>query len=301
MANLGIYFGLITTFSYGVNTLLIQKGTRDMDASLGLWINTATSLVGLGLLTAFFLGQTWNTAHWNLPAMVSFLIAGFFTSWLGRRWMFQAIVRIGPAQAGTFQIANPLLTLVVAALLLHEMLSLHALLGLILSVLGLLFIAWDPATWRRRPAVTSGRTPVASGYIIAFISSVAYAIGAVFRKHGMMLWDQAALGALLGTFIGFVMMLPKTRAVWNFYRNPKLPKRGMAWFAFSGLATTVAQVALMASMRYLPTSIATLFVSLQPLVILPLSRFVFKSNEHLDARITAGCLAVVAGMVAITM
>lgn len=309
--NPGILEGILTTLTYGSNTLSIKIGSRYIDSRVGLFITNSASLFFL----LIFAGIQYfsHPFSWNWLGVVFFLASGVFTSWLGRLSMFKAVVLIGPAQTGTFQIANPILTLIVAAIALHDIPSARATGGLILSILGLLFISVPPE-WLERKSSAEPKPPrprltfwaklkavSSSGHFIAFFSSVFYAVGAVFRKQAEITWNEPVTGALLSTMIGLVLILPQIPTLRGLVGKGKNPRLGGLVYIVSGFLISIGQAALLASMFYLPSAIATLFVSLQPLIIIPASKFLFHTDELLDWRVISGCLAVVLGMVAIAI
>ncbi len=80
------------------------------------------------------------TASWQLEGFYLFLLAGAFSTYLGRWFFLESVVRFGPSRASIFQITSPLFTALMAWGLLNEALQPLELGGMGLALGGLLLI-----------------------------------------------------------------------------------------------------------------------------------------------------------------
>ena len=65
-------------------------------------------------------------------------------------------------------------------------------------------------------------------------------------------------------------------------------RSGMALYALIGVTTISAQMCVIASMRYIPLSIATLVTLCTPLLVFPLSHVLFRNQDKVTATTLAG-------------
>jgi drug/metabolite transporter (DMT)-like permease len=73
-----------------------------------------------------------------------FAAAGGFSTYLGRWFFYESVVRFGPAKASIFQISSPLFTAMMAWLLLGERLTLLVALGMVMTIAGLMLVSSKP-------------------------------------------------------------------------------------------------------------------------------------------------------------
>lgn len=73
-------------------------------------------------------------------------------------------------------------------------------------------------------------------------------------------------------------------------------RRGLLLYASSGVLTITAQILYIASMKWLPVSIATVINMSTPILVLPISYFLLKNQEGITWRTLLGVLLVLAGI-----
>ncbi len=91
-----------------------------------------------------------------------FAAAGGFSTYLGRWFFYESVVRFGPAKASIFQISSPLFTATVAWLLLGERLTPLVALGMVMTIAGLMLVSCKPGFFSRRGARSPRWRPTAS-------------------------------------------------------------------------------------------------------------------------------------------
>ncbi|WP_375141679.1 hypothetical protein [Bacillus sp. EB600] len=69
----------------------------------------------------------------------------------------------------------------------------------------------------------------------------------------------------------------------------------------SGMITISAQISVTASMIYIPISIANLITMSTPVIVTPISYFLFKNQEGITLRTVAGIILVMAGIFCIIL
>jgi len=77
--------------------------------------------------------------------------------------------------------------------------------------------------------------------------------------------------------------------------------KGVALYVLVGIANISGQICTIASMRYLPLSVAALVTLCTPLLVFPLSYWLFKNKEDIMVTVLLGSALTLLGMFLIVM
>ena len=138
---LGYLLAVAALLLFGSGILVTKFAASRITLDLGFLIATSTNVAfaALALLVQLVLRQ--EALTWNAQAFWLFAAAGGFSTYLGRWFFYEAVVRFGPAKASVFQVSSPLFTAVIAWLWLGEHLSLVAAVGLGVAISGLMLVS----------------------------------------------------------------------------------------------------------------------------------------------------------------
>ena len=75
----------------------------------------------------------------------------------------------------------------------------------------------------------------------------------------------------------------------------------MALYAVVGVANISGQICTIAAMRYIPLSVAALVTLCTPLLVIPLSLYLFKDRDALRATALLGAVLTLAGIALIVL
>lgn len=308
--------GALLLFTIGI--FLTKVASSRIHLNLGFLIATSTNVVFSALAFAVQLAMRPEGVQWNAQAFWLFAAAGAFATYLGRWFFYESVVRFGPAKASIFQISSPLFTALMAWLLLGEGLTLWVALGMVMTIGGLMLVSCKPGFFSRRNAVVdgafvgveppmSGRVPMLerlfqSVLLLGLGSSLAYAIGNVLRGTAVRSWNEPVLGALVGAVCGLALHLAFSsgkRELVNRLRTAS--HSGVRLYALIGVCTISAQISMIASMRYIPLSVATLVTLCTPILVFPLSHWLFKNNDEITATTLLGSALTLLGIFIIVM
>nr|WP_242485236.1 DMT family transporter [Peribacillus sp. TH27] len=286
-----------------------------LNLNLGFLISVAVNVLFAFFL--FFIQIIFFDAGdlaWHTKGFFLFLIAGFFGTYLGRWFFFETIAKLGPTRASAFQVTNPIFTTIIAWLFLKEQLSSRDLSSILLILFGLLLVSYIPQRSKneivkKRKVINFQPFPelsfkglVQSGILVALLSSLAYAIGNVIRGAAILNWDQPILGGALGALLGFVLHVATSKSKRNFWRQFKEADITGVWlYVISGIITISAQISVIASMRYIPISVANLITLSTPILVTPVSYFLFKNQEGITYQTLIGIGLVLSGLVFIVL
>lgn len=301
--------GAMLLFTTG--TLVTKAAAQRLDLSLGFVIATFVNVV----FAAALLGVQWmlrgQAAGWDAVAFGMFALAGFFATYLGRWFFYESVVRFGPAKASVFQVSSPLFTALIAWSLLGETVTPAVAAGMVLTVAGLVMVSIRPGV-TKAAVPPDGRTadaPAGRGtrllqsmLFLGLCSSLAYAAGNVLRGMAVRRWNEPVLGALVGAVCGLLLHIAFTADRAAMVRQLRKAHRGgVGCFALLGVTTISAQMCTIASMRYIPLSIATLITLCSPLLVFPLSHWLGQNHEPITPRTVVGCGLTLFGIFVIVL
>jgi drug/metabolite transporter (DMT)-like permease len=143
---------------------------------------------------------------------------------------------------------------------------------------------------------------IKSGILLAFLSSLSYAIGNVLRGAAIKNWNEPILGGIFGAVFGLVLFsITNKSARYFFAQIKKSDPKGVLMYVFSGMISISAQISVIASMRYMPISIANLITMSTPVIVTPISFFLFKNQEGITYRTIVGLIIVLVGIFSIIL
>jgi drug/metabolite transporter (DMT)-like permease len=289
--------------------VLTKVASSRIPLGLGFLIATVVNVAFAGVALLVQLIFRADALAWNTMAFWLFVVAGGFSTYLGRWFFYESVVRFGPAKASIFQVSSPLFTAFIAWVLLNERLSAIVLLGMIFTIAGLMMVAYKPGFFSRTPAPAGGGVGtkrslhdrlLESVLLLGLGSSLAYSIGNVLRGSAVRSWPEPLLGAWLGAVAGLLLHLAFTSDRAGLAGRVKDADRKGIWlYVLIGISTISAQVFVIASMQYIPVSVATLVTLCTPILVFPISHWVLKGREQFTPVMLAGSALAMAGVFAI--
>src|ERR1041385_359656 len=135
---LPIFFGILTSLCFAIASLLAQRGYHAGQAPWGAWITIAANCVFL-LAAHFFLN---SDTQWLVPDNLIFVAIGLFVPGVTRVLSFRGIRTLGSSITSTIVNTTPMFSTVLAILILHERPGSLVLLGVALTVCGLVTVSW---------------------------------------------------------------------------------------------------------------------------------------------------------------
>ena len=317
-ATLGYGLSVAGLLLFTVAILTTKAASSRIPLSLGFLIATVVNVGFSALALAVQLALRPESLQWNGPALALFAAAGAFSTYLGRWFFYESVVRFGPAKASIFQVSSPLFTALIAWLLLGERLGPLVALGMVMAVVGLMLVSTKPGFFARRnasaesaalaPQSFGNRTAglharlMQSVFLLGLGSSLAYAIGNVLRGSAVRVWPEPVLGALIGAVCGLVLHLMFSPGKTGLLKRMRGVDRKGAWlYGVIGVATISAQMCVIAAMRYIPLSIVTLVTLCTPVFVFPASYWLYKTRSDITRNTIMGSALTLLGMVIIVL
>lgn len=307
---LGYLLAVVALVLFTSGILVTKVASSRIDLGLGFLIATSTNVLFAGLAFALQLWLHTEGVAWSWRGFVLFALAGAFSTYLGRWFFYESVVRFGPSRASVFQVSSPLFTALMAWLLLGEYLTTLMGVSMLVTVAGLILVSYKPGFFARGATAVVSTAPVLtrkerlfqSVLVLGMGSSLAYAIGNVMRGAAIRAWNEPVLGALLGAVVGLSLHLAFSSGKREMLAGLRSASRSGLWlYALLGVTTIAAQMCAIAAMRYIPLSIATLITLCTPVLVFPLSRLLFKNSEEVSRITIVGCVLTLLGIFIIVL
>ena len=304
----GYLFSSLALILFTVAILATKAASSRIALSTGFLIATAVNVVFAAAALGVQIALRGEGLTWSGHALLLFAAAGAFATYLGRWFFYESVARFGPARASVFQISSPLFVALLTWLILDEKLTRPAIFGMALTLTGLALVAFKPGFFARQKSAIGTlengflKRILASVFVLGLISSLAYAIGNVLRGAAVRTWPEPIAGALIGAVAGLALHVLLTPKKTELLRNFKAAnRRGMVLYAVVGVANISGQICTIASMRYIPLSVAALVTLCTPLLVIPLSLYLFKDQEALRVTALLGAVLTLAGIALIIL
>ena len=310
---LGLLLATAALLLFTTSTLVTSAASSRINLRLGFLIATLTNVVFSALALAVQLAMRSNGFEWNARAFWLFAVAGGFATYLGRWFFYESVVRFGPAKASIFQISSPLFTALMAWVALGERLTPLVLFAMAMTLGGLVLVSSKAGSFSRsKPAANLAQGAplkasvrerlLQSVLILGLGSALAYAVGNVLRGVAVRAWNEPVVGGLVGSVFGLalhVMFTPEKQEILPGLRAAS--ESGIWLYVLIGVCTISAQICTIGAMRYIPLAVATLVTLCTPLLVFPLSHWLFRSQGNITATVMLGSALALLGIFIIVM
>jgi uncharacterized membrane protein len=274
---------MVMSIANAVSAILVSKGLEESNPISSVLISNLVQT--LCLMVLFIV----NTPDLNWTAITFFAVSGIFAFGLARLLYFMSIEQLGVSISSAIIGINPLLSTLLAAILLGENIVPSALTGAILVVTGIYLLSG-----------TKGRSIIRRSIIIPILSTTSYAISTVLRKGGLNIQPDPIFGAQIVAISGTLSFLTYL-AISGKLSEIRVSKRSIIYFSTSGLVLGIGWIAFMTALEMGNVSVVTTIVFSYPLFSLILSWFFLKGQEDLSLRVVTGCIVIVIGVILVTL
>jgi DME family drug/metabolite transporter len=131
---------------------------------------------------------------------------------------------------------------------------------------------------------------------------IGFGAGNAIRGLAIRDWNEAALGAVLGSAAALLCQLAtgiRISAIFAGLRNGE--RKAIGLYVASGVATVSGTMFSAMAMHRMEIAIATVVTYTTPLVVFPVSAFLFRNREALSVRTVAGAAMVLLGIVLLAL
>lgn len=274
-AHLGEIAALATAICWTVTAVCFESASKKVGSLAVNFIRLIIAFVLLGCFTlitrGMFLpldaeGSTWL---WLLiSGMTGFIIGDLF--------LFQAFVEIGSRISMLIMSSVPPITAIAGYLIMGERISLLAAVGMLVATSGIALVILSRNADDKKIKLSHS----AKGVIYAFIGALGQAFGLIFSKFGMGTYNPFAATQIrvISAIIGFSIIIAvskKWRALFIAIKDFNAMKSisiGSFFGPFLGVSFSLIAV------QYTATGIVSTITSISPILIIPISIFMFKEK-----------------------
>ncbi len=278
---IGQIAAVATSVLWTFNSLLFTSAGKRIGAisvnayriAIAVGLLVITHLLLLGRLLPLATDEQW---YWiGLSGIVGLGIGDF--------GLFSAFLIIGPRRSVLMMALSPIFAAIGAYLLMGEVLSAFTILGIGITLLGVVIVILERED-------RTGETPVTGrlktwGVFLALVGAIGQGFGLVFAKMGMLLYDGNALHPLSATLI---RMLLGAMFVWiTVAVLGKIPdirkaikdRQGMKHTAAGAFIGPFIGVTLsMVAVTYTHAGVAQTLMSLMPVFIIPVVWYLYRQR-----------------------
>ena len=257
------------------------------------------------IISAFFLCIT-HQIFFGIPFPLASLeqwiwlgLSGVIAMGIGDYCLFSSFVIIGPRLTVLILAMSPIFASLGALVLLGEILYPIALLGIAVTLIGIVIVLRDKKDDKEQGNISKNLKW--KGVFLSLIASIGQGIGIVLAKKGMNINPNQLIDPLSATFIRIIMAgvfvwimalgTGKLSELNNGLRNKigmELTLGGAFFGAFLGI--TLSMIAV----KHAETGVAQTLMSLRPIIILPVIHILYKNP--ISAREIIGAAITVCGV-----
>lgn len=283
----GIVYALIAGLFWGTSPVLVKRGLAHSNVSAATLCQQATILLTL-ICSALIEGDLFAG---QIPplAILIFCATGVVGAYLGRTLFVKSVDQIGASRAQSLNNSSPLITVLLAALLLGEALSPAVLVGVLLIISGVFFVA-EPKLEGPGSSTTRMLT------LTSVLATVCYGIVPVLKKFGTDHGGPPVLGALVMHATGLLLLLTLGSWLKIERKLERVPPGSLICFVSAGFLYAIGSIFTLKALVHAPASVVAPIWSAQPIISFLLAKTTLKGIEEVSLKDGAAAALVVAGV-----
>ena len=292
MEFIGELAALATSFFFAMTALIFTMTGRMVGSQVTNCIRLAFALLYLIVLN-FILFREPLPFSAEPSRWLWLSLSGVIGLALGDAFLFQSLVSVGPRLGSLLLSLAPIFGALIAWVFFGETLTFLEITGIVLALAG---IAWVVMAHKEPPDTPHGHTR--RGVIFGVLGGLGQAVGLVFSKQGMLgefspFQANAIRMLAAGIFIwGWMLLEGKTGATVAALRAKPQVIGLIALGAFLGPLLGVS--ASLLAVQHAEVGVASTLMALPPVIILPVSYFLFKEKVGWQALL--GTALAIAGV-----
>jgi transporter family protein len=285
--SLGIFYALAAGILWGIGPLLLKKGMTVSNVSAATLIEQYTAVLTVALLAA--LNGEVSIYALDAAAFWSFTAAGALGASFGKIFYYKAIDKIGASKSTSIKNSSPILTVVLAFVLLGEELTFAVLAGVALIVAGIFIIS-------RVEAKGGAKLDRLSYFLYPLLAAACFGFNPIFKKIGIDASAAPTLGALITQSTALLVMLSAGRFLKIKPKWERIPTKSLVLFVSAGVTEAFGSLFTFYALIYAPTVVVSPVWRISPLVTFALARATLKGIEVVTLRDGLAAAFIVGGV-----
>jgi drug/metabolite transporter (DMT)-like permease len=283
---IGEIAGLATSFFFAMTALIFTTTGRMVGSRVTNRMRLTFALVYLVILNLILFREplplSAEPSRW-----VWLSLSGIVGLSLGDAFLFQALVSVG-ARLGTLLLSlAPIFGSIIAWIFFGEVLTFWQVTGIVLALAG---IAWVVLSHEEPPDTPHGHTR--SGVIFGTLAGLGQAVGLILSKQGMVgnfpVFQANAIRMLASVLFIWIWAVLEGRA--GATVSTLRAKPGALWLIALGalIGPVLGVSASLLAIQHAEIGVASTLMALPPVIILPVSYFVFRERIGWQAILGTG-------------
>ena len=294
----GELIAVSTVLCWTISVQFFESASKKVGATPVNIIRLATALILFGILMLYRYGAV-LPFHFPAKAWIYLGLSGAVGFFLGDIFLFKALVEIGPRVAMLiFSLSAPMAALI-EWLFLSESYTLQQWSGIFITLIGVGIVILERNTSGSSSSLNIRKISL-KGVLFAFGGMMGQAVGYILSKTGMQTGDgylDAFAATQIRAFIAFICFLVffSVTRKWGDVRLAVHHTRAVAYTIAGSVIGPFLGVSLsLLVLHYLSAGVASTFLSLVPVFIIPFSIFIHK--EYVSIRAMMGAVIAVFGI-----
>ena len=277
---------ILSALGWAGDSVLVRFGLRRSNIFSAMLISYGVSIT----IVWSYLISTTSLEFLRSPAMIYYVISGCLQPLFARALFYEGITRIGVARAGPLRGSEPLFAALAAVIVFGEQPGLLVYSGTVLIVASLWLISGrqqGEKEWR----LIDAALPISA----AVISTISQTL----RKQALKIIPNPFVAVAVVTTVSLLLLIGFmlcTRRTEQFRIN----RQSLRFFVCAALLATLAQIANFIALGRGQMSVIIPLLNTTPLFTVLLSAVFLRNVETVNARIVAGAVLMVGGVVMIT-
>jgi drug/metabolite transporter (DMT)-like permease len=288
---IGVLYATAASLAWTVFSFTMKMSLRDSPV-----LKVAAGVNGLNALfvtaVAFYFVSPADFLPKSTETTIYLVLAGVLHIGLARVFFYTSIQRIGPNRAVPLALSYPVITALLASVMLGEVITLKIFLGLAL-LLGGIFLIVGAEPPRRETGPPESFSWRAFGWACAGITSLLWGIAAVFFKKATFEMPSMAVSSI-ALWLGFSVAFLIARVL---EPQGRLTARSWRWLLASAALQTIAIPCYTLAFTQTLAVRVTAIISIQPLFAIPIGWLVMREAENITPRLVGGAALTVAGTI----
>ena len=269
---LGSILGLISAIAFGANSIITRRGMLRASSNYMASITVFTGPIFF-LVIGGVTGDLFKIGQIPLDAILYLALSGITHFALGRTWGYKSIQLIGSTRSNIMTSLNPVVTVILAMIVLRETITFIMGIGILFTLTGPLLIllkeeviSGDVQSAANRPGKELDRSTFYKGIFYGIGAAIFWGSSAILIKLGLEHGGISITGSFVAYLSASIAITPSL--LFNKDRREEMlhaDKQSLKIALFSGLTTNIAQL-----LRYIALGLGSAIVISLMLRTMPL-------------------------------
>ena len=283
----GIVYALIAGILWGIGPLLLKKGLTHSNVSTAILIEQSVSVITLASL-AGIQGELLGVGL-SLKALAAFVAAGAVGASFGKIFFYKGIDTLGASKSVSIKNSSPILTTLLAIVVLGERVTLPIAVGVVLIVAGIILLT-------RVQGKVEGRPNQVMYFIYPLLAAFCFGINPIFKKIGVSAVSVPTFGALITQITALIMILTAGRFLHIRLKWERVPMNSLMFFVLAGVTEALGSLLSYYALFYAPAVLVSPIWRISPLVTFMLAHFTLRGIEVVTLRDGVAATIIVGGI-----